>query len=135
MIQKHQWETDGGIHIGRAVIAVLGGIALAVIIGLVVGILVKFLWNTVMVSTFGLPVIGYWQAVGLFILGKILFGIRPHDKGDGHRDGIHRKIHRWIGVNKEKVDDGEAFKKYWREEGEQAYQRFLEEQEQDNLNK
>jgi hypothetical protein len=38
------------------------------------GFVVAGLWNWLMPALFGLKVIGYWQAVGLIILSKILFG-------------------------------------------------------------
>lgn len=38
------------------------------------GFIVMWLWNWLMPALFGLKTIGYWQALGLFILGKILFG-------------------------------------------------------------
>ena len=34
------------------------------------------LWNLLVPSIFGLPVIGFWQAVGLLVLGLVL-GLRP----------------------------------------------------------
>jgi len=33
-----------------------------------------FLWNILMPEIFGLPVLSYWQAAGLVILARILFG-------------------------------------------------------------
>jgi hypothetical protein len=39
-----------------------------------VGFLVMGLWNWLMPALFGLKLITYWQAVGLLILSKILFG-------------------------------------------------------------
>jgi len=38
------------------------------------GFVVQGLWNWLMPALFGLKVIGYWQALGLIILSKILFG-------------------------------------------------------------
>ena len=35
---------------------------------------VMYLWNWLMPVLFGLPVIEFWQAIGLVILGKLLFG-------------------------------------------------------------
>lgn len=39
-----------------------------------------FLWNWLMPAIFGLTVITFWQALGLLVLSKILFGKgqRPH---------------------------------------------------------
>jgi hypothetical protein len=40
----------------------------------VFGFVVMSLWNWLMPSLFGWKLIGFWQAVGLVILSKILFG-------------------------------------------------------------
>jgi len=39
-----------------------------------IGAVVMLLWNFLMPGIFGLAVINYWQAVGLFALAHILFG-------------------------------------------------------------
>jgi len=61
--------------------APLGLLALAAI-----GWLVMALWNWLMPELFGLREITYWQAWGLFILGKLLFGGL---RGGGGRRGGH----------------------------------------------
>ena len=33
-----------------------------------------FLWNALMPEIFGLPALNYWQALGLVVLARILFG-------------------------------------------------------------
>lgn len=59
-----------------------------------VGAVVMGLWNALMPDLFGLHMIGYWQAVGLLVLSKILLGgLRGRS---GHR--MHwrgRMIERW----------------------------------------
>ena len=51
------------------------GIALIIVIVLTgFGNAVLFLWNNVIPEVFRLPVITYWQAVGLFCLSWIFFG-------------------------------------------------------------
>src|SRR5580692_4838023 len=51
-----------------------------------VGFVVMGLWNWLMPSLFGLKLITYWQAVGLLILSKILFGgFRGSAGRGGHR--------------------------------------------------
>jgi hypothetical protein len=50
------------------------GIMLLVVVGvLVFGSLVMVLWNALMPVIFHLPLITFWQALGLFALAKILF--------------------------------------------------------------
>jgi hypothetical protein len=58
------------------------------------GFAVMGLWNWLMPALFGLKSIGYWQALGLIILSKILFG---GFRGRGGRGGYlrHRIRERW----------------------------------------
>ena len=69
----------------------------------VFGLAVMFLWNILLPGIFGLPVINYWQAAGLLMLTRLLFGgmsgapIRRHN--NPFRD-------RWFGMSEK---DREAF--------------------------
>ncbi|HEX4824164.1 MAG TPA: hypothetical protein VFV19_07605 [Candidatus Polarisedimenticolaceae bacterium] len=47
------------------------GIAAFVFIG---GELVKVLWNWLLPPLLGWPMLGFWQALGLLVLARILFG-------------------------------------------------------------
>lgn len=38
------------------------------------GMIVMLLWNGIMPEVFGLGVVTFWQAIGLLILGRFLFG-------------------------------------------------------------
>ena len=62
-------------------IAVIVGISLLVA-------LLQYLWNTVMIEVFDLDVISYWQALGLFVISKLLFG-----RGFGKPGGFRRRCH------------------------------------------
>ncbi len=67
---------------------------------LVFGFVVMTLWNWLMPTLFGLPQIGFWQALGVFILSKILFG----GFGGGGRRGGHpgrRMRERWAQMTPE----------------------------------
>ena len=57
------------------------------------GLVVMWLWNWLMPALFGLKVIGYWQALGLVILCRILFGGRG--LMGRHRHWRHRMKERW----------------------------------------
>jgi hypothetical protein len=46
----------------------------ALVGGTVMGFGLSALWNALMPAIFGLPAIGFWQALGLFLLSRILFG-------------------------------------------------------------
>ena len=68
---------------------VLGVIA-AVVFAFLFGLAVQWLWNKVMVEIFPVPAITYWQAVGLIVLSKLLFGFAGHGHG-GKKDRIKRR--------------------------------------------
>lgn len=53
--------------------AVMGMIVAAIVGGLLSAIPVWLLWNAVIPSIFGLPSIGFWQALGLSLLCAFLF--------------------------------------------------------------
>jgi hypothetical protein len=46
----------------------------AVAAALLIGAVVKYLWNAILPALLGVAFISYWQAVGLLILCRILFG-------------------------------------------------------------
>jgi hypothetical protein len=66
---------------------------------IVMGFVLMSLWNWLMPMLFGLKTIGYWQAVGLFILSKILFG--GFRGGGGRRHWRSRMEERWENMTPE----------------------------------
>jgi hypothetical protein len=70
-------------------------ILFAIVAAAAVGAVVMVLWNALMPALFALPPIGFWQAMGLFVLSKILLG------GFGGRSGRH--MH-WRGRMRERWD-------------------------------
>ena len=70
---------------------ILAGLLIAALFGLVLGLVVMWLWNALMPDIFGLPEIGYWQAVGLFLLFHLLFGGHPHGSSHDDCSTSHRK--------------------------------------------
>lgn len=84
----------------------------------VFGLLVMALWNWLMPPLFGLARIGFWQALGLFVLSKLLFcgfqGGRPRRPRDWHR----RMAERWAKMTPEERDKfrqgvRESFREHW----------------------
>ena len=49
-------------------------IGLMILAVFILGFVVLYLWNFLMPELFGLQTINYWQAIGIFVLSKILFG-------------------------------------------------------------
>jgi len=75
----------------RIVGLVFVGLTTACVLGLIFGLIVMWLWNALMPGIFNLPSIGYWQAVGLFILAHLLF------KSPGHHNPHPTRPHRHPG--------------------------------------
>ena len=67
-----------------AVLGIIGG----VLLGWLFGNVIMWLWNWLMPKLFGLPLIGFWEGLGLFLLAKILFGF-----GGGSGSGEGEKKH------------------------------------------
>lgn len=93
---------------------ILKGICFAAVIALAIfafGYITMHLWNWLMPEIFGLKMITYWQAMGLLVLGKILFsgfgGKGRHHCGCGHRGWKH---HGWHGHH-----HGSPWRKRWEE--------------------
>ena len=117
------------------------GITFAVLFALVFGFLVKILWNALMPELFGLTRITYWQAFGLLILTKLLFGSFGHHHSYRNHDRLHKKVedrwHRFLGVAKDEEDDDlwkpkgshqnwKYYKQYWKDEGKAAFEAYIE---------
>ncbi len=76
------------------VLRVLKFILFAVLFLALFGFITMKLWNWLMPALFGWHLITYWQALGILILSKILFG----GFRGGHRGGWHwrrRMMERW----------------------------------------
>jgi len=118
----------------RIVSHVLVGIAFAVVFALAFSIIVQFVWNRLMPAIFGLGEITYWQAFGIIILAKLLFG------GFGSRRPDHLQKdssaysywHRPFGESDEQGPPGrfdrdwKTYNQYWKEEGEAAFSAYME---------
>ncbi len=66
----------------------------------VFGFVVMRLWNWLTPALFGWHEINFWQALGILVLSKILFGgFRGH--GGPHRHWRHRMMERWAKMTPE----------------------------------
>jgi hypothetical protein len=68
-------------------------ILLAPVTFALIGYVVMALWNWLMPELFGLKLITFWQALGLLLLSKLLFGsVRAKWGGNGFKEKIQQKI-------------------------------------------
>jgi hypothetical protein len=118
--------------------AVVGGVVLATLFALAFGWLVRLLWNWLMPELFGLGEITYWQAFGIVVLAKILFGAfgggPPAAAAAAHHHHMKKQYQRhgpWEWDDEEWNVGGsyrnwKYFSRYWKEEGRAAFETFLE---------
>lgn len=95
--QHHRGHSFGGHRMMKPLL-------LGVVIIAALGLLVMSLWNAVLPAIIGVKAIGFWQALGLLILCRILFG------GLGFRPGMfgmaRRRMHeRWMQMTPEQREE------------------------------
>ncbi len=118
-----------GLRIAGFVLLGLIGVA---VFALVFGWLVMILWNWLMPAIFRLGVITYWQAFGIVILAKLIFGApgvgrhggprrRAWKGGHGAGEGPHGEMggrDRW-----------RWYREFWEQEGKEAFERYVRQRE------
>jgi hypothetical protein len=125
-----------GLKVLRIVGMALVGVMAAVLFGFLFALFIKLLWNWLMPAIFGLTEITYWQAFGIFILAKLLFGSFGHHHGNRH-DHFHKKIdakwHRFIGIEDDEEwqpkgshKNWKYYRQYWKDEGKAAFEDYID---------
>ena len=72
-----------------------------------VSFVVMLLWNALIPSLFSGPVLGFWQAAGLFLLCRILFvGFRGHGHHGWRQAAMRERWHRMTPEDRERFRDG-----------------------------
>jgi hypothetical protein len=115
---KHKFRSKSPLEIaGIVIFGIIAIIGFAALFGFVI----MWLWNALMPEIFGLPVLSYWQAVGILILAKLMFG----GFGSGSKSSSN-KSHKWDKKDKKKdFSKWALYDKFWKEEGEAAYEDFI----------
>jgi Ca2+/H+ antiporter, TMEM165/GDT1 family len=91
---------------------ILMGIVLAAAAVLLFGLIVMNLWNAILPAVIHVSAITFWQAVGLLLLSKILFGGFRGGWGGGRgRQWKERMNDKWQKMSPEERDQ---FKQEWR---------------------
>jgi hypothetical protein len=127
----------------------VGGLTVAALIGLLFGVVVQHLWNAILPDLFGFPEVDFWQAVGLVVLSRLLFGgmgpkgrgpFKRHGEFDRHRHQSVRDYYRrrhlpWsYGMhdtlyNSADESDRKAFRDYWSERGQKDFEAYRKERQ------
>lgn len=134
--QEKRKGFSGGIisrlaHIIGWVIVGLGFVGL---FALVFGFVVKWVWNMLMPAVFGLSEITFWQAFGMVILAKLLFGgFSPHRRDRSYQsDRLHHDWHfPWRRFRDQRQNlkshyrSWKDYHRFWHEEGEAAFEAYI----------
>jgi len=78
------------------------------------GALVMYLWNWLMPEIFGLPLLTFWQALGLLVLSKILFGGFKMNKNGGSKREFSNSEFKQKFMNMSEEERAE-FKEKWKQ--------------------
>ncbi|HTX87478.1 MAG TPA: hypothetical protein VMC08_00685 [Bacteroidales bacterium] len=123
---KRYWHGRKGRRGGWIILAILGVAAFIFLFGAVI----MWLWNALMPVIFHLGVITYWQAVGLAILARLLFGsMHGHSHHRRGRCGPWgRRFNRYHDDRCRDYSYGDRwryYEQYWNEEGEKAFDEYI----------
>jgi len=126
MIHYHRNSEDRGScrSIKEVAVWFTLGILAAAGFALLFGFAVMLLWNRLMPDIFGLVQISYFQAFGLVILARLLVG--------GWHHGHGRSGEKYSDRDRKNKKTDEAYKRYWAEEGKEAFDEYLKKIENNN---
>jgi len=122
---KHKLRSKSpGEIVGWIVLGTVAIVSMAILFGFVI----MWLWNWLIPTLFGLTTISYWQAVGLFILAKILMG---GCGGSGKSSQARKRYKDRYNERCKENDKSDFYKwrhydKFWDEVGEKAFEEFVE---------
>jgi hypothetical protein len=120
----HKMRNKSPIEIvGMIIFGAIAITGLAILFGFVI----MWLWNWLMPTVFGLSVLTYWQAVGLFILFKLLLGGCGGGRS-GRSSHKSSKSH-----SKSDFSKWKHYDQFWKEEGDVRYKEYVNRQKGDQL--
>ncbi|MEC3907429.1 hypothetical protein VOI54_10395 [Tamlana sp. 2201CG12-4] len=119
---KMRGKSPGEI-VGMIIFGIIAVIGLAILFGFII----MWLWNWIMPELFGLTTLTYWQAIGLFILLKILLGGCGGFGGNNSSKNTKCKKE-----PKGEFSKWKHYDKFWKEEGNKAYEEYIERTTKDN---
>ena len=139
------WRGGHGFHVMRIIAMTIGGVVFASLFALLFGWLVQLLWNWLMPALFHLTTVTYWQAFGIVILAKLLFGCHgPSRHHDMHRHMRHFHHHHKHWDKCDDLDDRDDswkphgsyknwkyYDRYWHDEGKAAFDAYIDKMEKE----
>lgn len=116
---KHKMR---GKSIGEIIGMVIFGGIFIVGMAILFGYVIMWLWNWLMPMIFGLTPLTFWQAVGVFILAKILLG---GCGGFGDSGKSSSKSNKCNSNGKGSFSKWKYYDDFWKEEGNEAYENYV----------
>ena len=111
----------------KKIVKVIFIIILIILLFLLFGYGFMYLWNWLMPDIFGLTTVNYWQAVGILVMAKILFGGFGEHKSEKKGKKNRKKCTPGKGFNlKSDFSKWKHYESFWQEEGEEAYNAYVE---------
>jgi hypothetical protein len=114
-------------HYVKKVVKVIAMIVFGGILFLLANYVLMQLWNWLMPDIFGLGTITFWQALGIFVLAKLLFGFGGGGKkGGGPRHKRRFNASNRCGTMRRDFKEWQHYDQFWKEEGQQAFKSYVE---------
>ena len=134
MMGKRMRDMWPGARPGVRALRIAGMVVLGVVgaafFALVFGWLVMILWNWLMPAIFHLGTIVYWQAFGIVILAKLIFGAGSGGMHGSRRGGPWKGNpwggNPWGGQHGSARDNWRYYRDFWEEEGRHAFDQYLD---------
>ncbi|MEL6917085.1 MAG: hypothetical protein AAFO99_05070, partial [Bacteroidota bacterium] len=111
-VERHM-EQKAKYYVSK-IVKVIFFIVLGLVLAFLIGYLVMWLWNWLMPELFGLPQVGYWQAVGILVLAKIIFGFGGGN-GPGKRSTSKKRNQtKKCGTLRRDFSDWKYYDEFWK---------------------
>lgn len=118
------------IHYVTKAFKVFAMVVLGILLFLLANYVLMRLWNWLMPELFGLPTIGYWKALGILVLAKIIFGFggggHSNSSKSGKKSKKHFKSFDKCRPMRRDFSDWELYDDFWKEEGEKAFKDYVD---------
>ncbi|TKD67297.1 hypothetical protein [Flavobacterium sp. ASW18X] len=113
-------------HYAKKVFKVIAAIVFgAIVFGLAIYVLMR-LWNWLTPELWGWSTLTYWQALGLFVLAKIIFGFGGEGACKPKKGKKNKKKWKMKCDMRNDFSDWKLYDEFWTVEGEAAFKRYIE---------
>lgn len=123
---RNGWHRPKG---AKLIGLIMLGLMAAMLFAFIFGFFVRILWNWLMPDLFSLKEITFWQAFGIIILARLVFGSRGVSRSGGSRSSRSRRD-RLSGMDGY-IQDSKHWRYYddwWQGEGKQAFAEYVDKQ-------